>query len=364
MDKQEIVVIHTGDPTAENNNLFNKESYKFSRYIWFWNYLYDECLKRGITLITSDVYLRMPEPRPKALLFVTAIKLSRQAKRDLLNNSTLKPVVFDLCEGPLYGCFLYWNLKHFSARFDHIFMPRGAQPLVSKKSVFHPHIEPLPYDRAIKVSGGFHARKYLTLINTNTRINPWKSLFVRVAQMIRPLPSFIPKELYIDRLRAIDYFSRSGKMFDLYGRHWNDPIPYASKKIDAMFRESITRSYRGTVDDKMATLRNYKFAICFENTIFGGYFTEKIFDAMFSGCLPVYWGAPDIGDFIPENTFIDFRKFKNYVELDEYLSSMDEATYDQYIENINKFLQSEQYHMLSQERFAEVIIPICKSYTL
>lgn len=52
-------------------------------------------------------------------------------------------------------------------------------------------------------------------------------------------------------------------------------------------------------NDKRAYLKNYKFNLCPENSNFKGLVTEKIFDAIHSGCIPIYWGAennpePDI----------------------------------------------------------------------
>lgn len=44
-------------------------------------------------------------------------------------------------------------------------------------------------------------------------------------------------------------------------------------------------------DDKSLFLKHYKFNICPENSNTSGYVTEKIFDAVGSGCIPVYWGS-------------------------------------------------------------------------
>ena len=43
-------------------------------------------------------------------------------------------------------------------------------------------------------------------------------------------------------------------------------------------------------DDKIAYLQQYKFNICPENTNAMGYTTEKVFEAIAAGCIPVYWG--------------------------------------------------------------------------
>lgn len=44
-------------------------------------------------------------------------------------------------------------------------------------------------------------------------------------------------------------------------------------------------------DDKISYLRQFKFNICPENTNAMGYVTEKIFESIEAGCIPVYWGA-------------------------------------------------------------------------
>ena len=44
------------------------------------------------------------------------------------------------------------------------------------------------------------------------------------------------------------------------------------------------------VQDKQKWLQEYKFNICFENSSYPGYLTEKLFDAYNAGCVPIYWG--------------------------------------------------------------------------
>lgn len=52
-------------------------------------------------------------------------------------------------------------------------------------------------------------------------------------------------------------------------------------------------------DDKLRFLRQYRFNLCPENSNYEGYCTEKLFEAISSGCVPIYWGSdnnpePDI----------------------------------------------------------------------
>ncbi len=44
-------------------------------------------------------------------------------------------------------------------------------------------------------------------------------------------------------------------------------------------------------DDKLAYLEQFRFNLCPENTNSDGYVTEKIFEAIKSGCIPIYWGS-------------------------------------------------------------------------
>ncbi len=41
---------------------------------------------------------------------------------------------------------------------------------------------------------------------------------------------------------------------------------------------------------KIETLKNYKYNICFENSLQEGYTTEKIFEALAGGTIPIYFG--------------------------------------------------------------------------
>ena len=44
-------------------------------------------------------------------------------------------------------------------------------------------------------------------------------------------------------------------------------------------------------DDKLEYLKSFRFNVCPENSNAYGYVTEKLFDAIDAGCVPVYWGS-------------------------------------------------------------------------
>jgi hypothetical protein len=63
-------------------------------------------------------------------------------------------------------------------------------------------------------------------------------------------------------------------------------------------------------DSKLQLLSRYKFTFGFENTIEDDYVTEKFFQPLLAGSVPVYLGAPNVADFAPgEHCFIDASRF-------------------------------------------------------
>jgi hypothetical protein len=61
--------------------------------------------------------------------------------------------------------------------------------------------------------------------------------------------------------------------------------------------------------DKIELLKNYKYNICFENTIAKDYTTEKLLEAKVAGCIPIYYGYQP-NDFNPYS-YINYSEFKN-----------------------------------------------------
>ncbi len=63
---------------------------------------------------------------------------------------------------------------------------------------------------------------------------------------------------------------------------------------------------------KHSFYKNYKYVICFENISTKnneGYVTEKITDAMLSGCIPIYWGDHRVSEDFNSKSFIDLTQF-------------------------------------------------------
>jgi hypothetical protein len=63
-------------------------------------------------------------------------------------------------------------------------------------------------------------------------------------------------------------------------------------------------------ETKLDTIARYKFTLAFENSVAPDYVTEKFYDPLVAGSVPVVLGAPNVRDFAPgENCYLDIRDF-------------------------------------------------------
>lgn len=80
-----------------------------------------------------------------------------------------------------------------------------------------------------------------------------------------------------------DYFGDRVQLADLVSQ-----IMTMSYPSDFRHNDDDMRGKFG--DDKIAYLRQFKFNLCPENSNNRGYVTEKVFEAIKAGCVPIYWG--------------------------------------------------------------------------
>ena len=92
-------------------------------------------------------------------------------------------------------------------------------------------------------------------------------------------------------------------------------------------------SYKEWVKTKLNFMKNYKFTLAFENRIIPGYTDEKIYHAMLSGSIPIYFGNKFIHkDFNPKS-FINCHEFKNFGEVIKRIVQIDknDKLYEEYL---------------------------------
>jgi hypothetical protein len=104
------------------------------------------------------------------------------------------------------------------------------------------------------------------------------------------------------------------------------------------------------IENKELGLCDYMFSVVIENGIYETYFTEKILDCFATGTIPIYKGAPDIGDYFNTEGIInlteDFKisneiyitkleAVKENLEKVKKMEVLEDFIFENYLSNIN-----------------------------
>jgi hypothetical protein len=258
------------------------------------------------------------------------------------------------------------NIEHYARAHPNAdkFLIEYESPIIGlinkKEENYHHFKKVFTWKSQLADNKKFFAVRYANRIPKNLDFNEKKEkLCVMIAG--NKLKSR-PGELYTERIRAIKWFEKNHPGdFDLFGVGW-DRYYFADNftklnrlKFLTKFLRPDYPSYKGPAEEKLNLCKKYKFSICYENCSFPNYISEKIFDSFWSGCVPVYLGAPNVSDYIPAGTFVDKRKFRTYEELYSYLKNMPAKEYQKYLSEIKKFAMSEKIYPFSAECFAKTI---------
>lgn len=114
----------------------------------------------------------------------------------------------------------------------------------------------------------------------------------------------------VDNSGRLTYLKELNKHLDIhhYGEH---------------LRNRFLEEDKGSAT-KLEIFRRYKCVIAFENSMNRDYVTEKYYDALLTGAVPVYLGAPNIAEYSPGATCcINVDAYGNPRELARYLLALD-----------------------------------------
>ncbi len=309
-------------------------------------------LTKGIELHTVDVVKDLGLT-PSFNLYVESISVDRSAPGKncllLLETSLTVPINDDFDYLNQFDEIFTWNMDLLGSRFNGA--PNALLNHIGLTQIRLPN--PVPHDFFGGYPPfGFASRpQFCCLIGSN-----------------RHASRFDGRELYSERVRAIRWFERNAPhQFHLYGNGWKVPrkrlgrlgkiIYRLEKVIPFLTRKPVFPSYQGAISTKWSALSRSRFCICFENARdIPGYLTEKIFDCFFAGCIPVYLGEKNIQNCISPECFIDFRNFKSYDDLYQYLSCMPESEFIKMQNAAREFIFSNAFMPFSSQIFASTII--------
>lgn len=98
-----------------------------------------------------------------------------------------------------------------------------------------------------------------------------------------------------DRLALVQRFRDAGIDVYSFGACAN------THSIEQMFPHCARQSRRSAMWDfqKLCVAQHFRFTFALENTIAPGWVTEKLFQSLLAGSVPIYAGAPDVGALLP-----------------------------------------------------------------
>ena len=271
-------------------------------------------------------------------------------------------------ESPIFAYKFYDCLAEIGPKFQHRILFDGAFELFDgSKGHNHQMYFPIFHKDQLPSVIPWNQKKFMALVAGNKhykasvgfpltlRLSRYKRWY-RKCRQIKSSPSLtlaIKNELQTKRLEAVEFFGDQGRL-DIYGHQWDNP-----KRMTVQWQKKLkpilAQIKPAPCDDKVETLSEYKFSICFENTAYPGYVTEKIIDCLAAGTIPIYIGAPDIDNFVPSGIFIDMRKFESWTCLDEYINALTEEQAAEMITAGREFLNSEQGARHTFEGYAETV---------
>jgi hypothetical protein len=324
-----------------------------------WRLVRDLAAEHGFMLLTADRVSTLGlDPRT-----VTVLAYDWPPAAQALVAAGARPGVLTSLEPPVIAWELYYRLPQLSARFPVAFLFGGAAERIAPGCTFRPLLFP-QVRRAGEVAWpDWSQRRLLVCIVANKAIvrsfTRWfdqpREVSIKRELASRRYPP-LASDLYIERLRAVAQFAGRPD-FDTYGQGWDRRHP----AVPGRLHEAFLRAYRGPAHGKLATLAQYRFALCLENSSFAGYISEKIFDCFFAGTVPLYRGAPDVLDFIPAETFVDLRQFRDYAALEQFLDALDEASARKYLDAAAEFMRSPAFARFSHARFAGDMVDALRS---
>ena len=344
---------------SENSNL-NRDQ-QSSPFI----FLREKLRSRGISVNTADYLLN--NKLAGAVNIYSSLGIIENY-RSLISSGGVYMQSFYILEPPIISPHLYREIDHLTKYFKQVYVfnieGTGYERCFDRQRNLRKMFYPQARSNIIENLWMNKDRDFMTMINSNKTA----SLNLQLKRGQKPLSLRIilnnysnVNELYSERIRAAVELNNMCSV-DLYGFGWDSSLYQTIRKIlgsnafPHMYwknRKLIKAMYKGRAESKYETLSRYKFAISFENMALPGYITEKIFDCLFAGTIPIYLGAPDIEKYVPKNCFIDMRDYRNYKELYSYVSNLSDKEILSFKEAARSYLLSEQYQPFAKERFAQ-----------
>ena len=146
----------------------------------------------------------------------------------------------------------------------------------------------------------------------------------------------------VGELRELNYFEKTKKISVICSNKQmtdNHKIRYEfTKKLKEYFGAELDwyGSGENPIENKWKGIKDYKYHIVIENGQKNNLISEKLYDSYLGLAFPIYFGAPNSGEYFPKNSLstIDINNFKESIKTIE--SIINKNTYENNVENLLK----------------------------
>lgn len=268
--------------------------------------LRDALDQQGINVHTAD-YLLKNEYKSEVNEYFSLGLLGNY--QQLIGLSDVRLKGFVIMEPPVVAPKLYRALPELTRHFEHVYVHNTVGDGYSLKGVDQSRLLvfywPQPQDNVLEPYWSAGDRlKRIVVINGNH------------------IPRSLRGQLYGRRIEVMARLAKF-KTIDLYGRGWNQWWSHRSMWPPYWRHyKTLMSIYKGACESKYEVLSQYQFSLCFENMTMQGYVTEKIFDCLYAGTIPLYLGASNIEALIPPEVYVDCRKFASWEDMHHHVMGL------------------------------------------
>jgi hypothetical protein len=281
----------------------------------------------------------------------------------------LRPCRLPIVAGPTYGhgsgadeeiILVYNRMWRQRIPIDRIELPKGMTLIQDRRRfaeahavIFHlPQLQPHDFAQLKKSPGQIWVAWYLEsdAIYGCQRSAKFMAQFDLTMSYRQDADIFIPYTTYfgagsLDRLRRAPKPKTNDKIAVFVASNCREYIG-RNHYVSELMRHLPVHSYgkclnnrpwpedQGDRDSKHRLLADYKFTLAFENSRSPDYITEKFFDGLLVGSVPVFMGSSNVADYAPgEHSYIDSADFRGPRQLAEYLRRLcnDHQAYEAYL---------------------------------
>ena len=163
---------------------------------------------------------------------------------------------------------------------------------------------------------------------------------------------------------------------DLYGYQWNNSFSLKLRTLFIELKKVVTKksifkisglrnyfsdydNYLGEIKNKREMISCYKYCLVIENS--KSYLSEKLFDALLSGSIPIYVG-PNLLDYeIPQNLYIQAKP--NLIDIKLKFEEAKKIDFEDWINNLNLWLKdTKTYENWSEDLFLPKLLKIIQKF--